>query len=187
MSGFEDSGIGLHAPQDVASACQGAPVSAGNEWLPLKSSHADGVAPDKDVVDDDWLALGLTLRLLTTEEGGRTKPLGPSDGEYVKFQYRPNWGLPGMVGIDQVGAFVLWFGGFPVALGNTTRAVIVPFAPGSLPLWREVRPGDELRMFEGARVCGRAVVEWARRTQRPVPVDDQGQYIAWAEGGEISA
>jgi hypothetical protein len=144
------------------------------------------MTPDQSVVDDEWLALGITLRLLTSEKGGRTKPLGPPGGGYVKFQYRPNWGLPGVIGAEQVGALVLWLGRSPVALGDTTRAVIVPSLPGLLPVWRDARPGDELRMFEGPRVCGRAVVEWVKRTQRPIPDEDQDRFEAWAEGGEIT-
>ena len=64
------------------------------------------------------------------------------------------------------------------------RAVIVPLAPGSMPRWHEVVPGDELRMLEGSRVCGLGIVEWVRRTRRPVPSDDQDRFVAWAEGGE---
>ena len=132
--------------------------------------------------DDDWLALGVELRFLTTEAGGRSKPLGVPDSEYIKYQYRPNWGLPGMTGTDQVGGFVLWLGKFPVTLGETVRAVIVPCAPGSLPMWRSVVPGEHLKMIEGSRVCGDARVEWVSRTGRPVPSDDEARFVAWAEG-----
>jgi hypothetical protein len=142
--------------------------------------------PAEDETLDDCLVIGITLRFLTTEEGGRSMPLGMPSGEYTKFQYRPNWGLPGMVGTDQVGAPVLWFGHFPVALGDTVRAVILPFAPGSLRLFRAVRPGDELRMFEGSRVCGRGTVEWVRGTHRPVQDSDQDRFVGWVEGGDLS-
>ena len=140
--------------------------------------------------DDDpnaeWLALGIMLRFLTTEEGGRSTPLGLPGSEYARFQYRPNWGLPGMTGTDQVGAFVLWLGQFPVRLGQTVRAAIVPLAPGSLPLWQAVHRGDELRMFEGARVCGLATVEWVRPTRRPVPDEDQDMFVAWVDGADLT-
>ena len=66
-----------------------------------------------------------------------------------------------MAETDQAGAPVLCFGNFPVALGATTRAVIVPLAPASMPLWREVRRDDKLRMYEGSRVCGIANVQWS--------------------------
>lgn len=88
-----------------------------------------------------WLALGIELRLTTTEEGGRTKTLGVDD-DYRNLQYRPNWGLPGMTGTDQVGAPVLCFGNFPLALGDRTRAVIIPLVDLSLDLWRAVQVGD---------------------------------------------
>lgn len=135
-------------------------------------------------VHDNWLALGVSLRFLTSDEGGRSKALGIADTDYVKYAYRPNWGLPDMTGTDQVGAPVLWLQHFPVNLGDTVRAVIVPLAPGSLHLWERVHPGDVLRMFEGPRVCGQAVVEWVRRTVRPVPDADTDRFIVWAEGGE---
>jgi hypothetical protein len=135
-------------------------------------------------MDDDWLALGLTLRFLTSREGGRSKDLGVPGSEYGRYQYRPNWGLPGMSGTEQVGAFVLSLEHFPVHLGDTVRAVIVPFAPQSIDCWRAVRPGDELAMFEGARICGRAKVETTWSTARPVPERDERRFIDWAEDRE---
>lgn len=135
-------------------------------------------------VQDDWLVFGVSLRFHTCEEGGRSKPLGVPDTEYVRYQYRPNWGLPEMTGTDQVGAPVLWLQHYPANLGETLRAVIVPLAPGSLHLWRRVEPGDSLRMFEGPRLCGQAVVEWVRSTVRPVPDEEADRFVAWAEGGE---
>ncbi len=87
-----------------------------------------------------------------------------------------------MTGTEQVGALVLGLAHFPVLLGETVRAVIVPFAPGSLSMWEQVSVGDELKMFEGPRICGLAVVEWIERTSRPVPEDDQSRFVKWAEG-----
>jgi hypothetical protein len=145
--------------------------------------HPGGVSADSHA-DHDWLAFGISLRFLTPDEGGRLKPLGVPDTDYVRYQYRPNWGLPEMTGTDQVGAPVLCLEHFPVNLGETVRAVIVPFAPGSLRLWRSIRPGDRLRMFEGPRVCGQGAVEWVRATARPVPDETADRFVGWAEGGE---
>ena len=93
--------------------------------------HAGGMAPGSDA-QDDWVVFGVSLRFLTSDEGGRSKPLGVPDTDYVRYQYCPNWGLPEMTGTDQVGAPVLWLQHCPVNLGETVRAVIVPLAPGSL-------------------------------------------------------
>lgn len=130
-----------------------------------------------------WLALGIELRLTTTEEGGRSKPLGVDDN-YRSLQYRPNWGLPGMTGTEQVGAPVLCFGNFPLALGDRTRAVIIPLVDLSLELWRAVQVGDDLRMFEGPRICGEACVIWTTSTTRPVDQADETRFCAWARGGD---
>ena len=146
--------------------------------------HAGRMAAGTDDARDDWLVFGVSLRLLTSDEGGRSKPLGVPDTKYVRYHYRPNWGLPEMTGTDQAGAPVRWLQRFPVNLGETVRAVILPLVPGSLHLWRQVEPGDSLRMFEGPRVCGQAVVEWVRPTVRPVPDEEADRFVAWAEGGE---
>lgn len=138
------------------------------------------VTEEMDTAGDAWLALGLRLRMLTTTEGGRSKDLGLPGSEYEQYQYRPNWGLPGVSGTEQVGAFVLWLSPFPARLGDTVRAVIVPFAPGSLPLWEQVRVGDELRMFEGPRVCGKAIVEQVWDTTAPLPEEDAARFVRWA-------
>lgn len=87
-----------------------------------------------------------------------------------------------MTGANQVGAPVLRFGREPIAPGESTRAVIVPLAPQSMHLWREVKIGDELRMFEGPRVCGIGVVRWVADTERPVPETDDARFASWAEG-----
>jgi hypothetical protein len=137
---------------------------------------------DSSLGPQDWPAVGITLNLLTTAEGGRRTPLGSAGTDYVSFQYRPNWGLPGMKNAEQVGALVLCFGHFPVELGDTTRAVIVPFAPRSLDKWWRIEPGVELRMFEGARICGRATVEWITETGHPLSELDERKFLAWAQG-----
>ena len=131
-----------------------------------------------------WLAFGIDLRLTTTAERGRTKPLlAPSE----TFQYRPNWGLPKMKDREQVGAPVLCFGRMPLQPGEQTRAVISPFAPVSLPLWDVVNVGNELKMYEGAHVCGHATVVWIARTLRPIPTDDHDVFAGWCGGGPAPA
>lgn len=117
--------------------------------------------------------------MTSTEEGGRTKPVGTA--RYVKYSYRPNWRLPGMTD-GQVGAFVLHLAATPLAPGETARAVIVPLAPVSMPLWEQVQVGDELRMFEGGRLCGIATVSWRTTTERPPHQQDEERFVAWAEG-----
>lgn len=125
------------------------------------------------------MALGVELRLLTTAEGGRSKAIGVAD-DYEDFDYRPNWGLPWMSHAEQTGAPVLCFESFPVQLAVTVRAVLVPLYPQMLPEWKRVAVGDELRMYEGARVCGIATVEWIAPTDNRVSEDDRARFCAWA-------
>ena len=139
------------------------------------------------------LAIGVTLELLTTEEGGRTRPIGDSD--YPPGGYRPNWGLPGMTPPQQTGGPVLCFEHIPVAPGDTLRAVIVPMFPDDVPAWRELVAGDALLMYDGTRIHGRAAVAWSVDTvncppPRGTPVmqtrlsdDDLKSFDAWAKGG----
>ena len=125
---------------------------------------------------EPWLAFGIMSRLKLTAEGGRRTPI-----PRTRYTYRPDWGLPGMEGTEQVGAPVLWMGKEALVPGATARAVIVPLAPGSLNLWRLVKVGEELRMFEGARVCGTARVDWSEATERPLPPDDESRFVEWCE------
>ncbi len=102
------------------------------------------------------VAFGIQLRMTTPQEGGRTRGLGPL-GEAV-FGYRPNWGFgPLDHPREQAGAPVLCWDRDHIAPGETVRAVIVPMAP---TVWESVHAGDELVMYEGARVCGWALVLW---------------------------
>lgn len=137
-----------------------------------------------EMTDERWVVFGVTLTLTATDEGGRRKPIGVAGEPYKRGSYRPNWGLLGMTGNDQVGAVVLALGQYPLEPGDTTRAVIVPFAPGSLPLWQEVKPGDHLRTLEGARIVGTAVVEWLVPTGERLNKEDEERLSVWAEGGE---
>lgn len=124
----------------------------------------------------------VTLTLTATAHGGRHKAVGVGGEPYKLSSYRPNWGLPCMTGTEQTGALVLTLGHVPFAPGETDRAVIVPFAPGSLAVWQKVRPGDQLRAFEGARIVGTASVEWvAPRNQRPSE-EQVTRFTASAEG-----
>jgi hypothetical protein len=130
------------------------------------------------------IALGVTLTLTATKDCGRKKALWVDGDPYKPYGYRPNWGLPGMAGTEQAGAMVLSLGHVPFAPGETDRAVIVPFMPGALPLWQEIRPGDQLRASEGAHVVGTAIVEWVARRDQRVTEDQQTRFTAWATGQE---
>lgn len=134
---------------------------------------------EHDGPGDPWLALGLDLRLTTTAKGGRQTPVLLDE----PFRYRPNWGLPGMTGRDQTGGPVLCSSARQIAPGGTARIVIIPLADESLPLWRQVREGDELRLFEGPRICGLATVIWTAPTRRPVPAADEARFRSWAASG----
>lgn len=125
---------------------------------------------------EPWRALGVTLALRSTSEGGRRKPIIRK-----RYAYRPNWGLPGMEGTDQVGAPLLWMGKEALVPGATARAVIIPLVGNSLRLWRLVESGDELRMFEGAKVCGTAQVEWSEQTEWPLPPEDEERFVRWCD------
>lgn len=128
------------------------------------------------------LALGITLHLLRFEEGRRSRPLGVLGNSYGRNEYRPNWKLPGMEEIGQLGAPVLCIGKYPLPLGDSTRAVIVPISV--LELWWHVRVGDKLNMFEGPRICAHAVVEWASTVYLPTPANDEERFNAWVHEGE---
>jgi hypothetical protein len=129
-----------------------------------------------DQTGEQWLAIGLDFTLAPTAEGGRQtevlfkEPLG----------YRPDWGLPGMTGTDQTGAPVLCSSADTLAPGYTARAVIIPLTDAHMTEWCLLNEGDMLRMFEGPRVCGHAVVRWTENTSCPVPGIDKDRFSAWA-------
>jgi hypothetical protein len=129
-------------------------------------------------VGDPWLALGLDLRLLTSGEGGRRSSLLLD----APFRYRANWGLAGMPDLEQVGAPVFCSSVATLPPGGRARVVIVPMVDQSLRLWRGVRAGDAIRLFEGARVCGLATVVWVADTWRPVPARDEARFCDWVSG-----
>ena len=131
------------------------------------------------MTDERWLAIGLDLRLLTTGEGGRRTPVRLD----IPFQYRPNWGLVGMPDREQVGAPVFCASSVEVTPGSSARAVIIPLFEGSLPQWRSVRVGDELRMYEGSRICGLGAVQWVEPARLPLPPDDDARFRVWTQQG----
>jgi hypothetical protein len=137
-------------------------------------------APADDSVGDPWLAIGLDLMLVPTEKGGRSTAIRFD----APFGYRPNWGLPGMTGTDQTGAPVLCCSASVLAPGESARAVIIPLTDASLVEWQLLGQGDELRMFEGARVCGHATVRWAENTRRPVSPSDQARFCTWTRSSD---
>lgn len=127
-----------------------------------------------------WLAIGLDLTLVPTAEGGRQTPVLLTD----PLRYRPNWGLPGMTGTDQTGAPVLCSSAGTLAPGDSARAVIIPLTSAHMTEWRLLAEGDQLRMFEGPRVCGHAVVRWTENTSCPVPGTDEERFRAWANSSD---
>lgn len=79
----------------------------------------------------------------------------------------------------------LCFGHFPIALGDTTRAVIVPFSEVSLTRWwRLVRPGERLEKHEGPRVCGIATVAWTAFTEQRISETDEANFCSWTRGSQ---
>jgi hypothetical protein len=134
--------------------------------------------------DDDpgqqWLAIGLDLTLVPTAEGGRKTPVLFTE----PLRYRPNWGLPGMTGTDQTGAPVLCSSTGTLAPGDSARAVIIPLTDWHMTEWRLLNEGDTLRMFEGPRICGHAVVRWSENTSRPIPGTDKNRFSAWANSSD---
>lgn len=124
--------------------------------------------------------LGVSLRLTTTSEGGRTRGLGPFADAVL--DYRPNWGFRGLDHPhEQAGAPILVWERDRVELGETVRAVIIPMSPET---WADLEAGDELVMYEGSRVCGRATVVWRDTTAAwPVNAEDLPRFRKWAKAG----
>lgn len=125
------------------------------------------------------VVLGIELALRATDAGGRTKPLDPG-----WCQYRPNWGFAGLGHPrEQAGAPVLCWRDSPVAPGDTTFAAIAPMYP---EYWREVAVGDVLYLYEGARLCGLALV-CAREERpgwpRPLDLGESVRWSAWVHLG----
>ncbi len=125
------------------------------------------------------VALGIKLDLVSTADGGRTNPLSGGWEPGKGFWYRPNWGLPGWPYGDQTAAPVLGFSKTNVQPGEHCRAVIVALFPVEVPAWRDVAVGDELRMYEGSRICGRGAVAWTEPVTWRLVDEDENRLAAW--------
>jgi hypothetical protein len=128
------------------------------------------------------LAIAIDLHVISTAEGGRQTPLLGGCAPANRFTYRPNWGLPGWANCEQTAGPVLGFSRVNVQPGEDTRAVVVPLFIDRVPGWREVQPGDVLRMYEGSRVCGRGIVYWVEPATWPMPTDKQECFARWLSG-----
>ena len=122
------------------------------------------------------------LFLKPTLDGGRKTALAGGSGPESRYQYRPNWGLPGMDPPDQTGALVLAFSRTNISPGESVRAVIIPPFPAVMDQWAEVQPGTRLPMYEGPNVVGVGKVLWVRECDLPLSPRDEATYRAWAEG-----
>jgi hypothetical protein len=129
------------------------------------------------------VAIGISLYVVPAADGGRDTPLLGGYAVETRFNYRPNWGLPGWADGEQAGAPVLGFSREDIRPGETVRAVIAPFFFEGVPAWRDIVPGDELRMYEGRRICGRGTVIWVRPSTWPMPEEDQERFTRWLESG----
>jgi hypothetical protein len=124
-------------------------------------------------------ALAVELRLTPASEGGRSRGLGPFGKETL--QYRPNWGFRGLNHPhEQAGAPVLCWQNDRIEPGDTVRAVIIPMFPET---WRDVAPGDDLAMYEGPKVCGKATVLWREDVIWPLDDSQVDLFRAWARTG----
>jgi hypothetical protein len=129
------------------------------------------------------VAIGINLYFVPTADGGRQGPLPGGFAAETRFRYRPNWGLPGWADGEQAGALVLGFSQEDIHPGDTVRAVIAPFFFEGVPAWRDIQPGDELRMYEGLHICGRGAVLWVKPSSWPMPEEDQDRFSRWLETG----
>ena len=126
--------------------------------------------------------LGIRLTLTTTAARGRSTPLLGGSELSARLIYRPNWGLPDWSPGEQSGAPVLGFTSTDIHPGDSTLAVIVPLFAESVAEWWNVRTGQELRMYEGKRLCGRATVLWTDRTEAIRDVAEQERLLARISG-----
>lgn len=129
---------------------------------------------------EQWLAIGLELTADRAPEAGSHTPLLVT----APLRYRASWELPGPAGAGQAGAPVLCSSAATLAPGDSARAVIIP-APGThLSEWRLLGQGDRLRLLEGSRTCGQAVVCWLENTSLPVPSTDMDRFRDWARSSD---
>ncbi len=99
-----------------------------------------------------------TVRLFTSEEGGRQTPVGPD--------YRANWSIDMPDASKQSGAPMVTDNVECLALGDSTAVRLFPMWP---PFWMAVVPGSRLFAFEGAKAVGMAIV-----TEVVPPTSKQG-------------
>lgn len=125
------------------------------------------------------LAIGVDLHFVSTAEGGRATPLPGGSKPDSRFTYRPNWGLPGWPDGEQSGAPVLGFSAENIQPGEDVRAILVPVFADRVPAWWQLKKGDELRMYEGSRICGRAVVQWIESANWHMSQEDQERVGRW--------
>jgi hypothetical protein len=71
-----------------------------------------------------------------------------------------------------------------LAPGDSARTVIIPLNDGHMSEWRLLSQGDRLRLLEGRRVCGHAVVRWLEDTCLPVPSTDVDRFRTWAASSD---
>jgi len=124
-------------------------------------------------------AIGVDLDLTPTAEGGRQTALLGGYAQENRFVYRPNWGLPGWADGEQTAGPVLGFSRANIQPGERTRAILVPLFPEHAPGWLDVRANDELRMYEGSRICGRGIVRWIEPATWPMPDCERDRLIGW--------
>jgi hypothetical protein len=129
---------------------------------------------------EQWLAIGLDLTAAPAAPGSHQTPLLVTQ----PLRYRANWRLPGMTGTGQAEAPLLWSSAFTLAPGDSARAVIIPLTDAHMSEWRLLGQGDRLRLFEGPRVCGDAVVRWSESTSFPVPSTDTERFRTWATSSD---
>jgi hypothetical protein len=125
------------------------------------------------------LAIGLDLTAVPAEGSSQTPLL-----VIESLRYRANWGLPGMTGTGQTGAPLLCSSAWTLAPGDSARAVVLPLTDAHLSEWGLLGQGDRLRLFEGPRVCGHAVVRWSESISLPVPSTDTDRFSIWANSSD---
>lgn len=130
------------------------------------------------------LAIGVNLHLVPTAEGGRQTPLLGGCAPENRFRYRPNWGLPGWADGEQTAGLVFGFSRVNIQPGEDARAVLVALFPEQVPAWRDVQPGDQLRMYEGSRTCGRGVVCWVEPATWAMPDEEQQHFARWLSNAQ---
>jgi hypothetical protein len=142
----------------------------------MLSSVSTDPVPGASDDDESPVAFGVDLRLTRTEDGGRRIPILFD----VPYRYRPNWGLPSWRSGEQTGAPVLCASVAEAEPGLSVRVVIIPMFPS---FWRDVQVGDELRMYEGLRLCGLGAVLWAEPTRMPLPEQDEARFCSSVHEG----